>query len=50
MFTEPESDNCFDIIAQVLLNSAVNSVNYRGLPIFCYNNCGESYIKIGKEF
>ena len=49
MFTEPESDNCFCLIAQVLLKSAVNFINYGGLPIFCYN-CGDFYIKIGKEF
>ena len=49
MFIEPESDNCFCLIAQVLSNSAVNFVNYGGLPIFCYN-CGDSYIKISKEF
>ena len=49
MFTEPESDNCFCLIAQVLLNSSVNSINYGGLSIFCYN-CGKSYFKIGKEF
>ena len=43
MFTETEASDCFSIIAQVLLNSVVNSVKKESMHIFCYNSVDYSY-------
>ena len=43
MFTEPEGNNCFNIIAQVLSNSAVNCKNKEASRIFCFNRVDYPY-------
>ena len=43
MFTETEASYCFSIIAQVLLNSVINSVKKESMHIFCYNSVDYSY-------
>lgn len=44
MLTEPETNNRFSIISQVLPNSVFNSVNNKkALRTFCYNCIDYSY-------
>ena len=43
MFTETEASDCFSIIAQVLLNSVVDSVKKESMHIYCYNSVDYSY-------
>lgn len=44
MFTEPETNNRFNIISQVLSTSVFNSVkNKKTLRTFCYNCIDYSY-------
>ena len=43
VFTETEASDCFSIIAQVLLNSFVNSVKKESMHIYCYNSVDYSY-------
>ena len=43
MFTETEASDSFSIIAQVLLNSVVNSVKKESMHIFCCNSVDYSF-------
>ena len=48
MFTEPEANNCFSIIVQVLSNSVKNSVNKESIVHSLYN-CSDNLYQDKQE-